>query len=35
MGVVLATADSLEEARAKVDRAYDALKIHVHEREKR
>lgn len=34
MGVVLATADSLEEARAKVDRAYDALKIHVHEREK-
>ncbi len=34
MGVVLATADTLEEARAKVDRAYDALQIHVYQKEK-
>lgn len=29
MGVILATADSVEEARAKADRAYDKLKIEV------
>lgn len=29
MGVILATADSVEEARAKADRAYDKLKINV------
>lgn len=29
MGVILATADTLEEARAKADRAYDALKVEV------
>lgn len=29
MGVILATADTLEEARAKADRAYDKLKINV------
>ena len=29
MGVILATADSLEEARAKADRAYDKLKVNV------
>lgn len=29
MGVILATADTLEEARAKADRAYDTLKINV------
>ena len=34
MGVILATADSVEEARAKADRAYDKLKINVLERSK-
>lgn len=34
MGVVLATADTLDEARAKVDRAYDALQIRVYQKEK-
>ncbi|PWB07094.1 formate-dependent phosphoribosylglycinamide formyltransferase [Paramuribaculum intestinale] len=29
MGVILATADTLEEARAKADRAYDKLKVNV------
>ncbi|WP_290082942.1 formate-dependent phosphoribosylglycinamide formyltransferase [Paramuribaculum intestinale] len=29
MGVILATADTLEEARAKTDRAYDKLKVNV------
>ncbi|MGN0211261.1 MAG: formate-dependent phosphoribosylglycinamide formyltransferase [Muribaculaceae bacterium] len=29
MGVILATADTLEEARAKAQRAYDALKVNV------
>lgn len=29
MGVILATADTLDEARAKADRAYDALKVEV------
>lgn len=29
MGVILATADTLEEARAKADRAYDALQVEV------
>lgn len=29
MGVILATADTLEEARAKADKAYDALRIEV------
>lgn len=29
MGVILATADTVEEARAKADRAYEALKIEV------
>ncbi len=32
MGVILATADTLEEARAKADRAYDALVVKVLER---
>lgn len=32
MGVILATADTLEEARAKADRAYDALTVKVLER---
>jgi len=30
MGVILATADTVEEARAKADRAYSALKVRVH-----
>jgi formate-dependent phosphoribosylglycinamide formyltransferase (GAR transformylase) len=30
MGVILAKADTLEEARAKASRAYDKLKITVH-----
>ena len=30
MGVILAKADTLEEARAKASRAYDALKISLH-----
>lgn len=30
MGVILAKADTLEEARAKASRAYDALKIYLH-----
>ena len=34
MGVILATADSVEEARAKADRANDKLKINVLERSK-
>ena len=34
MGVLLATADTLEEAKAKVDRAYDALQIRVYQKEK-
>ena len=29
MGVILATADTLEEARAKADRAYDKLRVNV------
>lgn len=29
MAVILATADSVEEARAKADRAYDKLKVEV------
>ena len=29
MGVILATADTLDEARAKAQRAYDALKVNV------
>ncbi len=29
MGVILATADTLEEARAKADRAYYKLKVNV------
>lgn len=32
MGVILATADTLEEARAKADRAYDALQVEVQDR---
>ena len=34
MGVILATADTLEDARAKADRAYKALKINVLSRTK-
>lgn len=34
MGVILATADTLEEARAKADRAYSALKVNVLPRSK-
>jgi len=30
MGVILATADTVEEARAKAKRAYDALKVSIH-----
>ena len=32
MGVILATADTVEEAREKASRAYDALKVNVLER---
>lgn len=35
MGVILATADTLEEARAKADRAYDALQVEVQPRRDR